>query len=153
MYIPAHFKNDDPAALRRLMREHGFATVVTVGPDGAPFASHLPLLVEEEGDGDDAMLYLRSHMARANPQWKHFAGDAETLVIFHGPHALVHSNWYDSAPNVPTWNYAWSTPTARRDCSKTLPRRAGSPTVSSRNTPRTCARSRRNTSAGCWRRW
>ena len=57
-------------------------------------------------DADDATLFLRTHMARANPQWQHFSNDAEALAIFHGPHALVHSNWYDSAPNVPTWNYA-----------------------------------------------
>ena len=48
MYVPAHFKQDDPVELRRLMREHNFATLVTVGPDGAPFASHLPMLVEDE---------------------------------------------------------------------------------------------------------
>lgn len=104
MYVPAHFKQDDPAELRRLMREHSFATLVTVGHDGAPFASHLPILIE---DGEDGTLFLRTHMARANPQWKHFLPDGpEALAIFHGPHALVHSNWYDSAPNVPTWNYA-----------------------------------------------
>ena len=103
MYVPTHFEQNDPAELRRLMRAHNFATLVTVGSDGAPFASHLPILVED-GEGD--ALFLRTHMARANPQWKHFANGAEALAIFHGPHALVHSNWYDSAPNVPTWNYA-----------------------------------------------
>ncbi len=102
MYIPAYFQQDDPAELRRLMRAHSFATLVTVGPDGAPFASHVPILVEEEGN----TLFLRTHLARANPQWKHFSKTAETLVIFQGPHALVQSQWYESAPNVPTWNYA-----------------------------------------------
>ncbi len=102
MYVPAHFRQDDPAELRRLMRAHPFATLVTVGPDGAPFASHVPILVEDEGD----TLFLRTHLARANPQWKHFSEKAEALAIFHGPHALVQSQWYESAPNVPTWNYA-----------------------------------------------
>ena len=102
MYVPAHFRQDDPTELRRLMRAHPFATLVTVGPDGAPFASHVPILVEDEGD----TLFLRTHLARANPQWKHFSETAEALAIFHGPHALVRSQWYDSAPNVPTWNYA-----------------------------------------------
>ena len=69
MYVPTHFQQDDPAELRRLMRAHPFATLVTVGPDGAPFASHVPILVEDEGDA----LFLRTHLARANPQWKHFA--------------------------------------------------------------------------------
>ncbi|AFZ67742.1 FMN-binding negative transcriptional regulator [Deinococcus peraridilitoris] len=100
MYLPAHFRQDDPQELRRFMREHGFALLVTA-PEGVPYASHLPLLVHEE----QGEVYLRSHMARANRQWQHF-GDSEVLVVFQGPHALVHANWYDSAPNVPTWNYA-----------------------------------------------
>lgn len=87
------------------MQQNNFATLVTVGPDGAPFATHLPLLVEDD-PADETVLYLRSHMAKANPQWKHFASGADVLAIFQGPHALVHSNWYESAPNVPTWNYA-----------------------------------------------
>ncbi len=105
MYVPAQFRQEDVGELKRLMRAHDFATLVTTGPDGAPFATHLPLLVEED-PGDADALWLRSHMARANPQWKHFSTGADVLAIFHGPHALVHSNWYDSAPNVPTWNYA-----------------------------------------------
>ena len=105
MYVPAHFRADDPAELRRFMSAHPFATLVTTGPDGAPFATHLPLLVEEDAGG--GVLCLRSHLARANPHWRHFdSNPADTLAIFHGPHALVHANWYESAPNVPTWNYA-----------------------------------------------
>ncbi len=103
MYVPAAFQQNDPTELRRLMRTHNFATLVTVGPDGAPFASHVPTLVE---DGEEGTLFLRTHLARANPQWRHFADGVEALAIFHGPHALVHANWYDSTPNVPTWNYA-----------------------------------------------
>jgi transcriptional regulator len=100
MYIPAHNRMDDPGEVLRFMRAHSFATLVTA-PGGVPFATHLPLLVQEEGDA----VFLRSHLARANPQWKHFGAD-EVLVIFQGPHALVDPAWYDSAPNVPTWNYA-----------------------------------------------
>ncbi len=100
MYLPAHFRVTDHAELLSFMRAHSFATLITA-PQGMPFASHLPLLIEEEGD----QLYLRSHLARANVQWQHFGG-SEVLVIFQGPHALVHPGWYESAPNVPTWNYA-----------------------------------------------
>ncbi len=51
MYVPTHFKQDDPVELRRLMRAHPFATLVTVGPNSAPFASHVPILVECADDG------------------------------------------------------------------------------------------------------
>ena len=105
MYVPVPFRNEDAGELKRLMQTHDFATLITTGPDGAPFATHLPLLLEED-PVDASMLWLRSHLALANPQWKHFAAGAEALAIFHGPHALVHSEWYDSGPNVPTWNYA-----------------------------------------------
>ncbi|CAM3520331.1 Transcriptional regulator, putative [Deinococcus saxicola] len=100
MYVPAHFRITDHAELLSFMATHSFAALVTA-PDGVPFASHIPLLIEEDGE----KLYLRSHLARANPQWKHFA-EQEVLVIFQGPHALVDSGWYVSNPNVPTWNYA-----------------------------------------------
>lgn len=101
MYLPAHFEEHDHATLLAFMRAHPFATVVTA-PDGAPFASHVPLLIDEDADGT---VVLRSHLARANKQWTHFESGG-VLVIFGGPHALVHPAWYDSAPNVPTWNYA-----------------------------------------------
>lgn len=99
MYQPAHFKIEDRQELLNFMEQHPFAVLVTAQA-GVPFATHLPLLVQAEGD----KLYLRSHLARANKQWQHFAED-EVLAIFSGPHALVHSNWYESSPNVPTWNY------------------------------------------------
>ena len=100
MYLPAHFREDDHAALLALMRAHPFATLVTVH-EGAPFATHLPLLIDERG----GEVRLLGHVARANPQWTHFE-DRGALAIFHGPHALVHPGWYAAAPNVPTWNYA-----------------------------------------------
>lgn len=99
MYQPAHFKIENQPELLAFMQAHGFVTLVTA-PDGVPFATHLPMLVAQEGK-----IYLRSHLARANKQWQHFDG-REVLVIFQGPHALIDPAWYDSAPNVPTWNYA-----------------------------------------------
>ncbi|MFK7603260.1 FMN-binding negative transcriptional regulator [Deinococcus sp. SM5_A1] len=100
MYTPSPFRVTDHAELLRFMRAHPFVTLVTA-PGGVPFASHIPLLIEEEGEE----LFLRSHLALANPQWQHFGG-VDALVIFQGPHALVDSAWYASSPNVPTWNYA-----------------------------------------------
>ncbi len=100
MYLPAYAVERDEATLLAFMREHPFATLITA-PGGAPFATHLPLLIEEEGGA----LYLRLHVARANAQWQHLRDDPRALVVFQGPHALVHPAWYAGAPNVPTWNY------------------------------------------------
>lgn len=106
MYVPPHFAVDDRDRLIGLMRSASFAQLITVA-DGEPFASHLPLLWQE-GDGPQGKLI--GHMARANPQWRHFAsaqaGAAKALAIFAGPHAYISPSWYESAAQVPTWNYA-----------------------------------------------
>lgn len=99
MYIPSAFRVEDRARLFDFIDRHGFATLVTVA-DGVPFASHVPLLLDRAGP------VLLGHMAKANPQWHHFASGAEALAIFHGPHAYVSPSWYVNAPAVPTWNYA-----------------------------------------------
>ena len=102
MYVPGHFALSDEAVLVELMARHDFALLVTTDEAGLPFASHLPILFERRGEA----LVLSAHMARANPQWRHFADGAEVLVVFSGPHAYVSPSWYASHPSVPTWNYA-----------------------------------------------
>jgi transcriptional regulator len=102
MYRPPHFDISDPSRLAGVIRGYPFATVVS--HDGiAPFATHMPVLFQPEA-GAHGMLV--THMARANPQWRHFASGSEILVIFHGPHAYISPSWYETAPAVPTWNYA-----------------------------------------------
>jgi transcriptional regulator len=101
MYVPSSFRIEDPARLADFIRQHGFATLVT--SDGAaPLASHLPLQFHAQTGANGTLV---GHMARANPQWKHFASGREVLAIFQGPHAYVSPAWYATAPAVPTWNY------------------------------------------------
>ncbi len=102
MYVPSHFAETDARTLAALMRDHDFAILVTTA-NGAPVASHLPLLFDE-GRGDHGTIV--GHLARANPQWRRFDGSAQALAIFQGPHAYVSPTWYASAAAVPTWNYA-----------------------------------------------
>ena len=102
MYLPRHFAESDRARLHALMREHEFATLVTV-VEGKPFATHLPLLLDPDRGEHGVLL---GHMARANPQWRGFDGTAEALAIFAGPHAYVSPRLYATHPSVPTWNYA-----------------------------------------------
>jgi transcriptional regulator len=101
VYSPAHFQVNDPATLVAFMRQHSFATIVTHN-GGAPHAIHMPVIVDVER-GEHGTLV--SHMARANPQWKHFENEHEVLIIFTGPHAYVSPAWYVTEPAVPTWNY------------------------------------------------
>ncbi len=100
MYTPAHFQIDDRDTLHAFMRQHSFATIVS--SDGnVPQATHMPVLLNPTQGPHGCLL---SHMARANPQWRHFS-DAEVLVIFTGPHAYISPAWYVTEPAVPTWNY------------------------------------------------
>jgi len=95
MYVPDYFREDRTEVLHQVVRQIGFATLVTPNLD----ANHLPMLLEDS--------VLRGHVARANPVWKQ--GDGPALAIFLGPHAYVSPNWYPSKPAtgkaVPTWNY------------------------------------------------
>jgi transcriptional regulator len=98
MYLPPHFEQQDADEIRRFITVNPFATLVTV-TDGESFASHVPLLLE---GGEN--LRLIGHLAKANPQWRHFESNTRVLAIFHGAHAYISPTWYEK-PGVPTWNY------------------------------------------------
>jgi transcriptional regulator len=102
MYIPKPFSIEERAALHAMIRRDSFAALITTDADGAPFATHLPFLLDAEA-GEAGT--LRAHMARANPQWRHFEAGREALVVFQGPHAYISPSWYAPQPAVPTWNY------------------------------------------------
>jgi transcriptional regulator len=103
MYAPSSFREEDRKVLLDFMRRHSFAAVVSRGGDGGGLtASHLPLLVEENGPGE---LVLAGHMARANLQWRDLESGVEVLALFQGPHGYISPSWYASAQAVPTWNY------------------------------------------------
>lgn len=101
MYIPEFNRQEDRAVTIAFMRANPFAILVSnVG--GIPFATHLPLLVDEAGDH----LVVKGHMAKANAHWKSMKEGEESLVIFHGPHAYISPSLYEIRESVPTWNYA-----------------------------------------------
>lgn len=102
MYLPRAFAESDLTALDGLLAANPFVTLITCDADGAPFASHVPVLYRRGGDN----VLVEGHWARPNPQTRH-AGDA--LMIVHGPHAYVSPAWYpdkEEAARVPTWDYA-----------------------------------------------
>lgn len=101
MYIPKHFAGDETMA-REVMRDHSWALLMTAGEDGAPVATHLSLLWQDDGSAHGSLI---GHMARANPHWQLFTRGPESLALFWGPHAYVSPTWYTPGPKVPTWNY------------------------------------------------
>lgn len=101
MYTPRAFAENDLAGLDALIAHDAFVTLVHQH-EGAPFATHLPVLYRRDGE----RVELRGHWSKANPQWRDIVGQP-VLVIVHGPHAYVSPTWYaDPDQRVPTWNYA-----------------------------------------------
>jgi transcriptional regulator len=100
LYIPASFEVIDRLRLRRFIREHSFGMLISTR-EGAPFASHLPMLVEENPGSEGSLI---GHLARANPQWQGADGQ-QVLAVFSGPHAYVSPSVYEAENVVPTWNY------------------------------------------------
>ena len=101
MYTPAAFRESDPDWIFDCVETHDFGLLISGDP---VTVSHLPFhLIRPQGDEPARLL---CHVARANPQWKAFAGaGAEAVAVFRGPHAYVSSSWYGQHPAVPTWNY------------------------------------------------
>jgi transcriptional regulator len=100
MYVPAVFAERDLTTLHNFIEQHSFGTLVSQ-VNAAPFASHLPFLLERTAGPHGALV---CHMARSNPQWREAAGQT-VLAIFAGPHAYISPTWYEAEQVVPTWNY------------------------------------------------
>ena len=99
MYTPQHYKNEDLDEIKDFLVNNSFGILVNT-VDNRPWATHIPLELDMENGKD----YLVGHIAKANPQWKHFSSDQEVLCIFNGPHSYISSSWYKEE-EVPTWNY------------------------------------------------
>ena len=92
---------DDVEAVRALVREHPWATVVSHVPGRGLVSSHYPMLLDEDEDG----IVLLSHVGRPDERL-HELGQHEAMVIVSGPQGYVSPSWYDTTPAVPTWNFA-----------------------------------------------
>jgi transcriptional regulator len=92
---------DDVEAVRALVRDHPWATVVSHVPGRGLVSSHYPMLLDEDEDG----IVLLSHVGRPDERL-HELGQHEAMVIVSGPQGYVSPSWYDTTPAVPTWNFA-----------------------------------------------
>jgi transcriptional regulator len=95
---------DDPDDIRAFVGAVGSAEIVTVGADGTPLATLLPLLWSAD------TRTIIAHMARANPHWREIRGESPCLAIVGGPQAYISPSWYATKAEhgrvVPTWNYS-----------------------------------------------
>jgi transcriptional regulator len=106
----------DEDEVKRLVREHPWATIVSNTSHGL-VASHYPVLLEEVGPssasgtgssgtgGSGTSISIVSHVGRPDERL-HELGEHEVLVIIQGAHGYISPGWYDNDEFVPTWNHA-----------------------------------------------
>jgi transcriptional regulator len=106
MYIPRANPETRIPVIQKLMEDHPFASLITMGRSGL-FATHLPMVLERDHSPNGL---LKCHISRANPQWRELSPDLEALAIFSGPQHYITPSWYpekqETGKVVPTWNYA-----------------------------------------------
>jgi transcriptional regulator len=100
MYVPPYFAETDPTTLHDFIERYSFGLLVSQVA-GAPFATHLPFLLDRAAGPHGTLL---GHVARANPHWQELGGQT-ALAVFSGPHTYISPTWYEAENVVPTWNY------------------------------------------------
>jgi transcriptional regulator len=105
LYVPRPFAvpdDDDHRVARDLVAAVHVGQLVTVGPDGVPDATLLPVLW-----ADDEVVV---HLARANEHWRRVLDGSPGLIVVTAPDAYVTPRWYAAKAEhgrvVPTWNYS-----------------------------------------------
>ncbi|MEO6998689.1 MAG: FMN-binding negative transcriptional regulator [Terracoccus sp.] len=105
MYLPRFNVMPEPE-VGAFLQAHPVAQLVTVGADGVPDATLLPILIDSGGGVDRVV----AHMARANEHWRRIVDGSPALFVVAGPDAYVSPSWYASKAEhgrvVPTWNYS-----------------------------------------------
>ena len=100
MYTPRFNQVSDRGLLIEAMRAWSFAILVGPATPAPLMATHLPLVVKDEGPHG----LLEGHFARANRHWQSLAGHS-VLAVFSGPHSYISPSLYVDPLSVPTWNY------------------------------------------------
>jgi transcriptional regulator len=102
VYVPHFNAVDDLDHARAMVAAVGSAQLITVGDDGYPLATLLPVIWDHER--------LVFHFARANPHWRSITDQAPALAVVTGAEAYVSPSWYAAKAEhgrvVPTWNYS-----------------------------------------------
>lgn len=99
MYLPP-FNVMDPDEVRPMVEAVGSAELITVGADGFPQATRLPVIW-----AGDRLIF---HLAIANPHWRSITDGTPALAVVTGPEGYVSPSWYAAKAEhgrvVPTWN-------------------------------------------------
>ncbi len=100
MHPAPAFHVEDRAVLLDFLRAHPFVTIAaSVG--GRPMVAQSPVVIREL-DGEIALDF---HLSRGNVLKPHLTQGFRAVVLATGLDAYISPDWYESADQVPTWNY------------------------------------------------
>ncbi len=109
MYTPKHFEVTDWKTITDFVAHVGSVDLVTVGKDGQPVSTLLPVIWDTSNVTETEFGTLIMHMAIQNDQWKSISDETLALAIAHGPQAYISPTNYENKLTdhrvVPTWNY------------------------------------------------
>jgi len=84
----------------RFAAERGFGTLAVADPKGgAPFLSHVPFRLTDDGAA------VELHLVRSNPIARAVHEAVPARIAVNGPEAYISPDWYGMEDQVPTWNY------------------------------------------------
>jgi transcriptional regulator len=101
MHPAKPFQVDDRETLLAFIRQHPFVTIAAA-VRGRPFVAQTPVVIRELHFGEVALDF---HLSRGNVLAAHIVQGFRAVVLATGPDAYVSPDWYESADQVPTWNY------------------------------------------------
>jgi transcriptional regulator len=101
MHPAKPFHVDDRETLLAFIAAHPFVTIAAA-VRGRPFVAQAPVIIRALGDGE---LALDFHLSRGNVLSPHIVQGFRAVVLATGPDAYLSPDWYESADQVPTWNY------------------------------------------------
>lgn len=101
MYVPAHFRMNNPDQIRDFVHAHPFGMLLTNGSE-IPEVSHIPMQLQTDDEENDS-IYI--HLAKANPHVQGIENGQTGIAVFCGTNGYISPRWYAAQDNVPTWNY------------------------------------------------
>lgn len=100
MHPDNRFRVEDRAVLLGFIAAHPFVTfAASVG--GRPFVAQSPVVIRDL-DGEIALDF---HLSRGNLLTPHLTQGFRAIALATGLDAYISPDWYESADQVPTWNY------------------------------------------------
>ncbi|KUJ78149.1 negative transcriptional regulator [Ruegeria marisrubri] len=92
------FRVEDRARNIAFARDRAFGVLAVPGAE-APLLSHVPFLLDQEGQ------VAEMHLVRSNPIVRALERPQPVRIAVAGPDSYVSPDWYGVAEQVPTWNY------------------------------------------------